>query len=362
MHLRTGVGVVELKVWRGQDSADGHWGCPIRERWGLLAHQRMSPALEDRLAFTVTATGSYEEAALLTEKWGCEVSASAIYALVQRLGQKAEEQTQARLQEAPQESQPQRGPTALAVLMLDGWQARFRGPGWAEEKTQAERVEWHEIKTGVFYRQEQAAQTQGGRGVISQKVLVRWQGEALELGRRLHWEAQREGLGRAQDSLVLGDGIPWIWNLAANRWPEARQLLDFYHGGQHMWSLGRACCGENTPQTEPWVERRMHRLRNGRERAVLKEIAGLKAPRGERGHAVRREQNYFAGHAGRMHYKEMADRGWPIGSGAVESACSGQQNRFKRRGQFWTQKGLRNLAALKSARENNHWDELWFAE
>lgn len=101
MHLRTGVGLVELEVWRGQDSQDGHWGCPIRERWGLGPHQQMSPGLEDRLAFTATATGSYEEAALLAEKWGCEVSASAIYALVQRLGRKAEAQTQSRLQEAP---------------------------------------------------------------------------------------------------------------------------------------------------------------------------------------------------------------------------------------------------------------------
>ena len=55
-------------------------------------------------------------------------------------------------------------------------------------------------------------------------------------------------------------------------------------------------------------------------------------------------------------------RGWPIGSGAVESACSGHQNRFKRRGQFWTHKGLGNLAALEQARENKHGDELWFAE
>lgn len=70
--------------------------------------------------------------------------------------------------------------------MLDGWQARFRGPGWGWEQTQEERVEWHEVKTGVFYRHEQAAQTSGGRGVISRKIVIRWQGEALELGRRLH--------------------------------------------------------------------------------------------------------------------------------------------------------------------------------
>ena len=54
MHLRTVVGVIELSIWQGQDPHDGHWGCPIRERWGLLAHQEMSPALEEKLAFTAT--------------------------------------------------------------------------------------------------------------------------------------------------------------------------------------------------------------------------------------------------------------------------------------------------------------------
>ena len=86
------------------------------------------------------------------------------------------------------------------------------------------------------------------------------------------------------------------------------------------------------------------------------------APRGRNGETVREQKNYFASQAERMHYEEIASRGWPIGSGAVESACSGHQNRFKRRGQFWTHKGLGNLAALKQARENKHWDELWFSE
>ena len=51
MHLRTAFGLVALKVWRGKDPGDGHWGCPIRERWGLSAHQQLSPALEDRLTY-----------------------------------------------------------------------------------------------------------------------------------------------------------------------------------------------------------------------------------------------------------------------------------------------------------------------
>ena len=110
-----------------------------------------------------------------------------------------------------------------------------------------------------------------------------------------------------------------------------------------------------------WLERRLHQLRQGQERVVLKEIAALKRPRGQPGQVVRKEQNYFAGQAGRMSYQAMADRGWPIGSGAVESACRQSQRRFKGPGQFWTQTGLRHLCALDEARINNHWDELWLA-
>jgi hypothetical protein len=83
------------------------------------------------------------------------------------------------------------------------------------------------------------------------------------------------------------------------------------------------------------------------------------ASAGERGETIRAEQNYFAGQEHRMNYEEMADRGWPIGSGAVESACRQQQCRFKRPGQFWTAKGLRNLTALTEAKHNFHWEELW---
>lgn len=111
--------------------------------------------------------------------------------------------------------------------MLDGWFARFRGPGWGKKRTQKDRVEWHEVKNGVFYLHEQAARTEGGRGLIAEKVVVRCLGQPMELGQRLHWEAVRGGLGRAKDKLVLGDGIAWIWKLKADRWPEARELLDF---------------------------------------------------------------------------------------------------------------------------------------
>jgi hypothetical protein len=359
MQLRTAVGVVKLQVCYGQDPGDKHWGCPAREHWGLTQHQQLSLALEDRLAFTITATPSYEEAALVAEKWGSPVNGSVLHALTQRLGARAEARTQRQLQTPPVERQPQRTPTKLAVLMLDGWQVRQRGPGWGKRKTKETRVEWHEWKTGVYYRQEQSGRTAGGRGVLAEKIVIGWQGEPLEFGRRLHWEALRAGLGRARAKLVVADGAPWIWNVAQDRWAGATQVLDFYHASQHLWDIGWALHGDDEAATAQWVEPRRHRLRHGREKQVLNEIAAQKVPHGPAGDVVKREQNYFATHAGRVNYRTIQRRGWPIGSGPVESACRQRQCRFKRPGQFWTPKGMRHLSALTEARHNHHWDELW---
>ena len=359
MQLRTPSGVVELQVLHGQDPADRHWGCPVREHWGLSSHQQLSLALEDKLAFTVTATASYEEAAAVAGKWGVPVDDSTLHALTQRLGARAEARIQEALKTPPPERQPQRAPTGLAVLMLDGWQVRQRGPGWGKKKTPEPRVEWHEWKTGVFYRHEQAGVTAGGRGVLAEKVVIGWQGDPVEFGARLHWEAQRGGLGRARATLVAGEGAPWIWNVAQDRWAGATQVLDFYHASQHLWEVGRALHEDDEAAVARWVEPRRHQLRHGKEKQVLAELAGLKLPRGPAGEVVQREQNYFATHSRRMNYRSLHRRGWPIGSGPVESACRQRQCRFKRPGQFWTPQGMRHLGALTEARSNHHWDELW---
>jgi len=359
MQLRTAAGVVELEVLHGQDPSDQHWGCPVREHWGLSCHQQLSLGLEDKLAFTVTATASYEEAAAVAGQWGVHMDDSTLHALTQRLGARAEARLQQRLETPPQEREPQREPTPLAVLMLDGWQVRQRGPGWGKKKTQKPRVEWHEWKTGVFYRHEQAGRTAGGRGVLAEKVVISWQGDPVEFGRRLHWEAQRGGLSRARATLVAGDGAPWIWNVAQDRWAGATQVLDFYHASQHLWELGRALHGDDEAAAAAWAEPRRHQLRHGKEKQVLREIAGLKAPAGAAGETLRREANYFASQAARMNYQPLNRRGWPIASGPVESACRQKQCRFKRPGQFWTARGLRHLGALTEARHNHHWDDLW---
>jgi hypothetical protein len=326
---------------------------------GLKPHQKITPAFAEKLSFTVTATGSYEEAAQVASKWAEAIDDSTLHSLVQRMGERAEEQRLERAAHPPVERQPKRQASALAVLMVDGWQVRHRGKGWGRKRSKELQIEWHEMKTGVFYLQEQSVQTQSGRGLLTDKVVVSVVGEPMELGQRLNWEALRGGLARARQQLFLGDGASWIWNLKKDRWDKAVGLLDFFHATQHLWNVGRIVAGEQETKLIPWMVPRLHRLRHGQEKKVFSEIAALRKKRGEAGDLIEREQNYFANHTQRMNYQSIARRGWPIGSGAVESACRQKQCRFKRPGQFWTAKGLRHLIALDEARRNHHLDQLW---
>ena len=355
--LESSVGRVRVQTDYGQESGGGQWVCPQRRAWGIEPHQKMTPALQDRLCLTVTMTGSYESAAQVATKWGSAVDDSKLHALVQRVGATAEEQMEQRVKSVPQERRPERKPSELGVLLVDGWQVRHRGSGWGAKRTRQNRVEWHEMKMGIYYQVEQAVVKENGRGELVEKGVVSTLADAVELGQRLNWEAMRAGLGRARNLEMVGDGAPWIWNLKQNRWNRAVEMLDFYHGSEQVWALGRTLKGEKGASA--WVESLLHQLRHGKEKKALKQIAHLDVPKGERGELVVREKNYFAGQRHRMNYQEVADRGWPIGSGAVESACRQRQRRFKGPGQFWTSKGLRNLCALEEARHNHHWEQLW---
>ena len=323
----------------------------------------MTPELEDRICLTATLTGSYQAAAEMTAKWGSPVDDETIRIHARRAGQRAEQQVQARLATlSPASKLP--APAGL-VVMMDGWLARQRGQDWGRPPTgeALERVVWHEIKGAVIYRLDQAGKTAGGRGVITRKQVVAWQGDPLEFGRRVQAEACRQGLAVAGEVFVVADGGVWIWNVQQDRFRQARGVLDFYHASQHLWAVSHALHPGNEEAARAWVEPLLTQLRHGQEASVLQTLNDLPAEcarqQRETPPEVRREQEYFHRHRDHVHYQAVAAKGCPVGSGAMESFCSQLQGRFKRCGQFWSQQGMADLMALETARRNLDWDALW---
>jgi len=181
------------------------------------------------------------------------------------------------------------------------------------------------------------------------------------LREQLHAEALRRGLGQAAGALVIADGAVWIWRLADDRFPQARQRLDFYHAVQHLAAVGRAIYGEDQQKLKNWLKPLVRQLKNQSAVKVIGKLEELLEglPQGASAQAVKAELNYLREHQDRMDYRRARLRGEPIGSGAVESTCRQTQCRFKRPGQYWTRKGDEALLCLETFWRNNRWDLLF---
>jgi len=187
-------------------------------------------------------------------------------------------------------------------------------------------VAWREIKGAVIYRLAQAGQTAGGRGVITQKQVVAWQGDPQAFGQRVQTEARRRGLATAQDVFVVADGGVWIWKVQQDRFGQATGMLDFYHASEHLWAVARSLYPTDEAAARAWVEPLLSRLKHGEETGVLQTLEDLPAWCETQNKGVPpevdRERAYFQNHREHLHYEAMAAQGCPNGSGAMESFCS----------------------------------------
>ncbi|HUW65088.1 MAG TPA: ISKra4 family transposase, partial [Spirochaetia bacterium] len=52
--------------------------------------------------------------------------------------------------------------------------------------------------------------------------------------RRVERELTRSGFFGAQRQVFIGDGAPWIWNLATMIAPLGIQIVDLYHAKEHL--------------------------------------------------------------------------------------------------------------------------------
>lgn len=355
--LMTVSGNVTIEAIRGYSSATESWHCPAREQWGLAKWARLSPEFEQRLAYNAAVTGSYQKAAEHANRWGSAISDDAIHALVGRVAGRNE----GAILPPPPPPKPQEQPFSL-VIMLDGWMVRQRGADWGAEpgRAAAERVSWKEVKSAIVYRLEDRAANAAGRGMLIRKkvVAVPPDTDVLDLGARIQDQAMRLGLTRAKEVFVVADGALWIWNLVEDRFSEATKTLDFYHGSEHLWMLAHHLHPESPDLATAWIKPLLHQLRHSPEHRIIHTLEELLAEN-PADPIINREVSYFQNHRDHLNYADLAARDAPIGSGSMESACSQFQDRLKRRGQFWSPRGLAHLLAIDVALKNDTLQFLW---
>lgn len=225
-----------------------------------------------------------------------------------------------------------------------------------EKRQSPEDQGYREAKAVLAFSAHDVAEVSKERHELLAKVL-KAQVTDSESFRAIFTEVYHQAHGnQAAEVIVLADGARWIWNLVEDVVPHAVQILDFSHVKQYLWEAGKLIYGEGSAFLLPWVKEREALLFDDKVEHVIAHLQRFLdlAP------ALAPIIHYFQQNITRMRYGTYRQRGYFIGSGAIESA--GKQlaaARVKGPGMRWNVTDLNALLTLRCVFLEHSWQAYW---
>jgi hypothetical protein len=157
---------------------------------------------------------------------------------------------------------------------------------------------------------------------------------------------------------VIGDGAPWIWNQIQARFPQARQVLDYYHCSERIHRVATSIYGEGLKGQE-WAEATLTRLYHGEVGQVIGGLKRMGTRSAQADHEIIKLIDYLHEHRHRTTYERLRRGGYPLGSGGIEAANKFISHvRLKRSGAWWYVGNSNPILALRCAKYNGTFDRV----
>ena len=173
---------------------------------------------------------------------------------------------------------------------------------------------------------------------------------------RAYREAQRRGFDTAARRVVIGDGAEWIWNLAAEQFPGAIEIVDLYHAKGHLCDVAKALYGAGTDLADRWGKHWRDELEAGRIDTILAALHAHSQTCDE----ARKCIDYLTRNRHRMRYPQFRAWGLCVSSGIVEAGCKHAIGaRLKRAGMHWTVAGANAIIALRCCKLSGRFEDFW---
>jgi hypothetical protein len=315
-----------------------------------------------RLAVKYSGKLPFAEAAEALQEIGqIDISVKSVWRLTQRWG------TALKAVEAKEDERANRSYEPPAVNLLDPQVEKRRGAAMDGTMLYVREEGWKELKVGCIFDVELARtidpETQDWIevGQARNNSYISHLGGPEAFGQKMWTEAQRRQWHRARDTQVIGDAAPWIWNLAADYFYDAHQMVDWYHAKEHLAQAAHLAFGEGSPEAIRWLNGQETPLFQGHADRVSQIIAELAERHPRVKEDLLKQAGYFANNQHRMYYLEMRAEGWVIGSGMVESGGKRFKDRFTRSGMRWSRSGAERLLPIRTALLSGWFDKRWVA-
>jgi hypothetical protein len=156
------------------------------------------------------------------------------------------------------------------------------------------------------------------------------------------------GAANARQLVFIADGAVWIWRIVAQSFPQAIQIVDWYHALSYLVKVAHAAFGEGTDQAKAWLDAFRPALYDGRLLATV--CMACRAVTDRAPKAVTAARHYFAANRTRLRYGKFRSLGLQIGSGTMESGCKQLGlARLTIAGARWSDPGARLLGKSRAA-------------
>lgn len=323
-----------------------YYGCPgcgekqhyLDKKWGIKPGE-VSPVLGKLLAIAGVDIAFERARRSVQEYLLVDVSDNTIRKQTQQIGQKQAQQEAEWVKDSQDEGWLQERERAIKTAperlygSLDGAQVPI-GDEWRELKS----LSWYRVDT-VYGQKEQKAQE------ISYHCEI---APAQEFGRLFWATGIRRYADKAKELIFVCDGAIWIWNLISHYFPDAVQIVDWYHACEYFTPIADAVFSDENLRKE-WLKQIKEQLWNGNIQKVILACQQFSCHR-QAQEAVHRAITYFTNNQHRMDYAEYRKKGYWIGSRTVESACKQIATaRLKISGARWTISGAIATAKARAA-------------
>jgi hypothetical protein len=221
---------------------------------------------------------------------------------------------------------------------------------------------YKEAKVGVIFWEKDYERKKGKRGKIRKREYVATLKSREAFRERVQTLYQQIVKEKNPQTIVIGDGAHWIWEMASEQFPNSLEILDFYHLSEYVWKVAKAGFCHQEENQKNWVEIQLGLLKESQWKTVIKNSYELKIRSEKFREALEDLEGYLNNNSTRIDYKSYLKQGLMIGSGVVESSNRRVvTQRLKQAGMHWSKKGAEGVMALRAAylSHSNRWQNFW---
>lgn len=166
-----------------------------------------------------------------------------------------------------------------------------------------------------------------------------------------------KGMSPKTRVVAVADGGNGLREALDNQFSNLQFILDKPHLKSHLYETAEEL---GIPQKERagWVNPRLKAISNGEVGRIREELKNEHADC--HNHRLKRLIGYIDRFDDALNYNEFKEKGYPLGSGEVESAHKYvPQKRLKLSGACWHPDSINPMLALRVLRANRWWDDFW---